>query len=196
MKANRFAASITLTTLMMVIPATAGAQLSTAAMPAVVGQTVWLTSSDGRITKGKVLQQTAESIEVGGDGGATTQLGIADVRRVQSPDSVTNGVVKGALSLGLAGLLIGTIADAGDAVGQVFGSSLVILLGGQVEPIRPSNHYVTGALVGVAAGALLGYALDSGKVKTLYEREDGGLSVAVRPMLSETGNGVGVRVRW
>lgn len=185
----------------MVRPSPAAAQLSSRessidAPPIAVGQKVSITTSDGRKTKGQVMGVSATTLDLGEGGVITTSVAMTDVQRVQAADSVTNGVVTGALTVGLVGLLAGSVADAGNAAGQVFGSAFVILLGGEPEPVRQTNHYLTGAVAGVALGALLGYALDAGREKTLYERQTPGTSVHVRPIVSAAGKGVGVSVRW
>ena len=185
----------------MVRPSPAAAQLSSrdlssSSLQIPVGQKVTVTTADGRIVKGQVLELSPATLNMGQGGERTTSLAIADVRRVQATDSVTDGAIKGALSLGLIGLLAGAWADAGNAVEGLFGGSLVLLLGGEPEPIKEPKHYLTGALVGVGVGALLGYAMDAGKEKTVYERGTLGVSVAVSPIVSAAGNGVGVQVRW
>ena len=154
-----------------------------------------MTTADGRKVKGKVLSLSPTTMDIGGSGVPIASFAIADVRRVQVADSVTNGVVTGALSLGLTGLLAGALADAGNAATDVVGGFVLVLLGAEPPPVKQTNHYVTGAVVGVAVGALLGYAIDAGKEKTLYERE-ATMSVAVRPIVSAAGKGVGVSVRW
>jgi hypothetical protein len=185
----------------MMRPSPAAAQLSsressTVGPPIAVGQKVSITTIDGRKTKGKVMGVSATTLDLGKGEVVTTSVAMTDVQRIQVADSVTNGVVTGALTVGLAGLLAGSFADAGNTVGQVFGGAFTLLLGGEPEPVRQTNHYLTGAVAGVAVGALLGYVLDADREKTIYERQTQGTSVHVRPIVSAAGKGVGVSVRW
>jgi hypothetical protein len=184
----------------MLRPVPAAAQLSrrdlsTGTVSIAVGQKVTVTTEDGRRTNGKVLAVTPTALDIS-VGGETRSLAIADITRVQQSDSTKNGVIKGALSLGLAGFLVGSFVDAGNAAGEAVGSFFVILLGGEPPPIHHTSNYLTGAVVGVAAGGLLGYALDAGHEKTIFERETTGMSVAVRPIVSNAGKGVGINIRW
>ena len=196
MRAHRGFIVVMALVVVMARPSLAAAQLSNRGLGIAPGQKVLITTGDGRTTKGQVISLSPATVEIGEAGVTSTSLAVADVQRVQETDSVTNGVIKGALTLGLAGLIVGGLSDASSALTNGFGNSLVLLLGGQPEPIKQSNHALTGAIAGVAVGSLLGYALDSAKMKTLYEREDGGLAVAVRPIVSAAGKGVGVSVRW
>lgn len=176
-------------------PSVAAAQLSTNELPVAVGKKVTVTTDDGRKTNGEVYNLTPTTMDVS-DGGVIKTFAISDVKRLQERDSTKNGIIKGAIWVGLGGLLVGAVADAGNAVGDIFGGSLVLLLGGEPEPIKGTNHAMTGAVAGVAIGALVGYALDADRMKTLYEREAIGMTVGVRPIVSAAGKGVGVQVRW
>ena len=196
MGANRgfrvLAAGVVMTTM----PALAAAQLSARDLPVAVGQQVWVTAADGRVTKGKVLRLTPATIEIGEGETATANLAFEDVRRIRVPDSVTNGVVTGAISVGLAGLLVGAYADAASVGADILGQSLGVLFGVEPEPVKQTNHFATGTVVGAVLGAALGYAIDSGKAKTVYQRDDTGMTVALRPILSNAGRGLGLRVTW
>lgn len=182
--------------MMTALPAEVAAQPALPGLPVAVGQKVWITSADGRVTKGKVLTLTPATIELGKSDAPTANFEVADVRRIQVADSVRNGVVIGAISLGVAGLLAGSIVDAGDTAGDAFGFLIESLLGLPPQPVRSSHNYRTGALLGVVFGAALGYAIDDAKLKTVYQREDGGMSVSLRPLVAAAGKGVGVRVSW
>jgi hypothetical protein len=185
----------------MMRPSVAAAQLSTRELPlaveqkVAVGQKVTVITQDGGKANGKVLSLTPTTMEIS-DGGRIHRFEIAEVTRVQENDSTKNGIIKGAFWMGLGGFLVGSLADAANAAGDLFGSTFVLLLGGTPPPINETNHAITGAIAGLAAGALFGYAIDAGKERTLYEREAAGLSVAVRPIVSIAGKGIGVQVRW
>ena len=201
MSTNRWTRGVVAVAVMVTWPSLAAAQLSSppSSSPDVsiaVGQKVSVTTTDGRMIKGRVLRLSPTTLDIGEGEVVARSLAMADVRRVQVGDSVKNGVIVGGLSFGLVGLLAGSMADAGNAVGGVFGNGFVVLLGGEPQPVPQTHNYLTGAVVGVAVGALLGYAMDAGKEKTIYERATPGKSVAVRPIVSAAGKGVGVSVRW
>ena len=206
MNAKRWAPVVMALTAIVALPTLAAAQLSgrdlsdrdlsSAHLSIAVGQKVSVTTADGRKIKGKVLSLSPTTLDIGKGGELATSVAIEDVQRVQATDSVTNGVIKGALSLGLAGFLVGSFADAGNAAGQVFGGAFILLLGGEPQPVKQTNHHLTGAVAGVALGALLGYALDAGNEKTIFQRGTLGMKVAVRPIFTAEGKGVGVQVSW
>lgn len=182
-----------------ILPGAAFAQTLQTSLPLDVGQTVRVTSTDGKVTKGKITLLTPFSIILESPGKPSkdpASLAVADVRKIQLPDSVADGVAKGVLVGGLAGWLSGTVFDAGAAIGDAFGTGLGLLFGGKVEPISRSSAAKTGTLLGVFFGGAVGYAIDDGKMKTIYERGDDGLTVSVRPIASAAGKGVGVRVTW
>jgi hypothetical protein len=136
---------------------------------------------------GTVEVVTPAAIEVG-DGTTRTSLATVDVSRIELEDSVKNGVVKGAIIGALVGSFLVVGGTAVDATARVYsGNGDFSTVGEGTE----SAFYTT-----VAIGALLGYVIDVGKVRTLYDREAGGLSVAVRPIVSKAGKGVGINVRW
>lgn len=201
MNARRWAPVVMAWTALVALPTLAAAQLSgsdlsSVSLPVAIGQKVSVTTTDGKIVKGQVLRLSPTTLDIGKGEVLTTSLAMADVQRVQATDSVKNGIIKGAVSLGLAGFLVGSFADASNAVGDVFGSFFVVLLGGEPPPVKNTHHNLTGAVAGIAVGGLLGYALDAGKERTIFERGTLGMSVAVRPIVSAEGKGVGVQVRW
>ena len=186
---RRFIVATSLSVVMM--PSLAAAQPSSAGtpsglLPVAVGQKVSVTTADGKTIRGHVFGISPTTLDIGQGGVVTTSLATADVRRVQVPDSVANGVWTGALTLGLAGAVWGLLGDAtSDLASGIFtGKS------------AGTNYTLIGTLAGASVGALLGYALDSSKVATIYQRDTAGTSVAVRPIVSDAGKGVGVSVRW
>src|SRR5687768_17301698 len=83
-------------------PSPAAAQPSSSSLPVLVGQKVRVTVADGRIITGRVSLLTPASIELAG-----TSIATRDVRRVQVPDSLRDGIEKGAVLCGLLGLTFG-----------------------------------------------------------------------------------------
>jgi hypothetical protein len=155
-------------------------------LPVAVGDKVSVTTTDGRKIKGQVLRLSPTTLDIGKGDGPTTSLAIADVQRVKATDSVNNGMIIGALSFGAVGATWGLLGDTGNDFlsGVITGKS------------SDTNYTLIGTVAGVTLGAFVGYALDAGKEKTIYERGTVGMSVAVRPIVSAAGKGVGVSVRW
>jgi len=178
----------------MMWPATAAAQASIGWLPIDVGQKVTITTANGDTVSGRVVTLTPATVEIR-DGNTIRNLAVADVMRVQETDSVADGVFKGALLGGLGGLLLGGMADAADAAGQVAGGGIGLLFGVEPKPIKSAGHAGSGAITGIIAGALFGAMIDAGKEKTVFERE-AHMSVAVHPIVSNAGSGLGLSVRW
>ena len=170
----------------MIQPSVAAAQSSTAELPIAVGKKITVTTGDGRKTNGKVLSLTPTTVEIGEGEKVKASIALSDVQRVQASDPVNNGVITGALTLGLVGALWGALGDGvSDLASGIFtGKS------------AGTNYTLIGSLAGVGLGAVLGYALDAGKEKTIYDRKSLGMSVQVRPIVSAAGKGLGVSVRW
>jgi hypothetical protein len=166
---------------MTALPAAVTAQTGQDSLPVSIGQKVTVTASDGRIIKGTVSALTPQAIELAG-----TRITVSDVRRVQERDSLANGAGTGALVLGLLGALAGI---AGDSVYDSIGGSL----GGSSSN---GSGFLFGTMIGLASGAAIGAALDASHQKTIYERRDTKMVVAVRPIVSAAGKGLGVQVRW
>ena len=166
-------------------PAWAEAQAPPVELPIGIGQKVRITRGDGKVTTGTIQALTPGTVEVG-KGAARASVAIADVRRIQIPDSVTNGVAIGALTLGLVGGLWGAVGDVG--------TDLVVELTGTKSD--DSSHVLMFAAGGAAVGALLGWAIDAGKMQTIYKRENSGVSVGVHPIASPAGKGIGLSLRW
>jgi hypothetical protein len=170
------------------LPELAVAQTRRFDLPLRVGQRVRITTDDGSKTEGTVIRLTPASVEIG-DGGVTrASLAVADVRRIQTADSVKNGVVIGAVSLGLVG---GLIATVGAAYGELFDSAST----GSPYDIG-AGPFLIGAAAGATVGGLLGQVIDGARVKTIYTRPAAGITFHAGPILSNAGRGVGVRVTW
>lgn len=159
----------------LVIPARAFAETAQATPPVTIGQKVSITVNDGRTIKGTVSQVKPAAVEM-----QEINIPMTDIDRIRVRDSVWDGVGKGA-SLGL---LLGAVA--GVAAGAKWDSN----------NDTSSSDLVVGIGAGVASGAILGAALDALKTRTVYRRAATGTSIDVRPIVSASGWGVGVSVRW
>ena len=158
-------------------PAAVAAQTQQSSLPVSVGQNLKITRNGGRAVEGKVSELAPDSVTLG-----KIRIPVNDIRRVQERDSIGDGAGKGALILGLLGALAGI---AGDAVSDSLGGSS-----------SNGSGFLAGAGIGLAAGAALGAWFDLGRNKSLYERSDRGVSVGLRPIASDAGKGIGVRLRW
>lgn len=168
--------------LLILLPAAAIAQ-SQGELPVSIGQKVRIDLHDGRTVSGKVSGLSPREILMqSGDESTRTPIALADIRRVQERDSVGNGAGTGALILGLLGALVGIAGDS-------FSDSL----GGKSSN---GSGFLAGVGIGLASGAAIGAGLDALSEKTIYERRETPMVVAVRPIVSAAGKGVGVQVRW
>jgi hypothetical protein len=143
------------------------------------GKRVWVTSIDGRERRGTIQSVSNGILEVDVDG-AVTPLLFADIRRIETRG--TPPIVKGALVGAFAG-----------------GIPMVIYMGALCANEGCSGGRVAGYTMGFAAlgagvGALIGAALEP-RPRVLY---DSGRphALAVAPMVSGRGLGVGGAVRW
>jgi len=159
----------------LLLSAAASAQTPTPA----VGRKVWITMADASVHQGTVARVTEEvvTLTVAGD---TVALASRDVRRIEAPDRVSDGVAKGAIGFGLAG---------GLGLG---------LMGGYVCEHNCASYMAKtglfGAAVGAAAGAIVGGLLDAGNParKVIFERT----SLSIAPVITGRSRFVSVVVRW
>jgi len=169
---------------MTAVPVLAAAQTPRISLPVSVGQSVTVTSADGRTLSGKVRRLTPAAMEIEGDG-APTAIAVDDVRRIRVRDSVGDGVAKG-LAVALPVALLRLAAD----------NSWTVLGGGPYSVNKSGKDVIVPMATLVGAGMLIGGFIDSLRLTTIYERSDGGISVSVRPTAATTGLGVGLRLRW
>lgn len=168
---------ITLVTAVLVATAMpAFAQVPDLAM----GRTVWVTTVDGTVHHGKVAGDTRDAITLRLDG-QETAVPRSDVRRIEARDSTADGVVKGAIGLGIVG-----------AAGSGF-LAYATCEGGNCAFYTVKIGLVGGAM-GAAAGAVVGGLIDAaipGR-QVLFERG----SLQITPVLTGASRSVVVRVRW
>jgi hypothetical protein len=143
-----------------------------------VGQTAWITMADGRLWKGRVATISTTTLELT-HAKTTTPLLLADVRKIEAPDRITDGALRGTL-IGMAAGIPAFIAalswddDPGFALMVGFGW--------------------TG--LGAGMGAVVGAIADSfheGR-RTVYDA--GKASVTLSPIVTKKGAGVGATIRW
>ena len=140
-----------------------------------IGERVMVTSTDGSVSSGTVWRLSTASLTLTTRSGERT-LPVNQIRLIRHHDSLTNGIVIGAV--------IGT--------GAMFPLAS-IYLGGDETPEPGTALGLLG--LGAAAGALGGVLVDSLRMRVLY-RAGTPASVAVGPAIVKGGGGVGVTVRW
>jgi hypothetical protein len=163
----------------------AGAQTvppSADAPPAVrVGQTVWVTTADGREVQGKIGSLSATEIGIR-SGGYVTPIRWTTVRLIEEPDSNVDGSAWGALIGALAGGVPAALYMANDAECPC--------------PLRKTKEIVTGfSLVGAGIGTAVGLAVDSlrrGR-RPLYRAS---ATVSLAPVVRPARLGIAAVVRW
>ncbi len=144
-----------------------------------VGQKVWITMADASVHHGTVAQVNAEAVTVVSDG-ASMALATKDVRRIEVPDRVGDGVARGAIGLAIVGGL-GT-GLMGAAVCEFGCLSYAAQMG------------LFGAVTGGAAGAIIGGLLDAANPgrDVLFDRA----SLTIAPVVARRSRSVSVRISW
>jgi hypothetical protein len=145
------------------------------------GQRIWVTTHDGRTLDGYVGDVSSSSIEVVQRSGRAS-VDMARVRRVETPDSVRDGVTRGALA----------------------GAAGVGVFGGIVSTAICECHDAQAALVtmtfaglGAGTGALIGGIIDSfhvGRQTIFGQTKDGTLTIA--PLVTPSHLGAAAAIRW
>ncbi len=75
------------------------------------GQTIWVTTSDGRELSGSVLSVSASALEMTGPGGELS-MPLSDVRTIEARDSLKNGARNGAMIGGVSlGIYLGLLSQ-------------------------------------------------------------------------------------
>lgn len=145
-----------------------------------VGRSIWITTTDGTVHRGKVEDETSDAITLRIDG-AATKVALSSIRRIEARDSVHDGVVKGAVGLGIGGAVgSGYLAYATCEGGNCAFYTLKIGL--------------VGGAIGAAAGAVTGGLIDAvvpGR-QVLFERN----ILTIAPVVTRTSRFVSVQVRW
>lgn len=152
-------------------------------------QTIWVTTSDGLTTRGRLRGWADPAFEWDGpDGPRRVPLGAID--RVEAPDSIRNGLRAGAFGGAIAGGAFATLIAAGLSCTSDCGagySRTRDVLGGTIA----------GALVGAGIGAAAGATLDAlmHRRRVVYART-GVSRVTFAPVVMSGRLGATTIVRW
>jgi hypothetical protein len=145
------------------------------------GQRIWVTTSDGRTLDGYVGDISSSSIEILRESGRES-LDMTQVRRVDTPDSVRDGVTRGAL-IGAAGLGVFT-GILSTSICECHDATAVLVT-------------MTFAGLGAGSGALIGGVIDSFHVgrRTIFDRT-AGTTMTIAPVLTPSHLGAAAAIRW
>lgn len=146
------------------------------------GQHVWVTQSDGVVVEGAIGDLTPSSMEIVRRDGRTS-VEIVRVRKVEIPDSLRDGSVRGTLigaaGFGVYGALIASAICECDDLETAAG--LTILFAG----------------MGAGGGALIGALSDSLHVgrRVILDRSTGA-TISVAPLFGHNRRGAIAAIRW
>lgn len=176
MKRNRRLAVVAFVAGFVLNPAPSAAQVQ-------VGQNIQITTVEGLVAKGKVMSLSPGEMDFRDADGNVVKVAFEGVRQIRVADSRANGFIGGVLAGGaaVAGL------QAVSYIGFVPGAPVVGLYGGNMK---------TGVIAGAIVGGLVGLAIDSKRMTTVYERGDRQVAVKLHPIVSAAGKGIGAQVRW
>ena len=150
------------------------------------GQTVWVTRQDGTVVMGnvKALSETGLTIR---DGSGETSLPLADIRQIDTTDSLTNGIIIGAIPTSL-------LFGFGAGLGASYGS----LASGEPDDGGANRAAIVGLVVGAGVGALIGAVIDRAidGHRVIYRAPRSDTALAIAPMIEPHGAGLRVSLRW
>ena len=177
MNLNRSLAISAVVASVICIPAPADAQVK-------VGQHIQMTTNEGLVARGTVMSLTTDEMDFKNGDGNRSKVALGGVRQIKVIDSKANGFIGGALAGGLA--------VAAVQVGAYYTG---------LSPLVPiasvyGGNLKTGVIGGAIIGGVVGMVIDSGKMKTVYERPDRGMAVKLHPIVTAGGRGIGARVIW
>jgi hypothetical protein len=146
------------------------------------GQKVWVATNDGLEFAGDVVLLTSTTIGLRRHDGVT-MLALAEVRRIDGTDPISDGVWKGALvggaGMGVLGLIAGSeLCDGGTCGGSVLAVGVVA------------------AGVGAGLGALLGAVIDSFHEGRRVIYQPATTAVTLAPIVSPGRAGVSGSITW
>ncbi len=149
-----------------------------------LGQTVWVTASDGREIKGEVVSRSLQGLTVRHAMGAVS-VAMPEIRKIEITDGLGDGIAVGGVTGGITGGVLGFLGGRawceGGADCQVFSS---LLIGG------------LGAGIGTLAGAVVDSFRDTRR--PLYDAASraGKPTIVLSPIVSKDTAGVGGAIRW
>jgi len=176
MKLNCSFAVLALVSWVVFSPAPAAAQVK-------VGQTIQITTDQGLVAMGKVLSLSSGDMDFRDDEGNVATVAFGGLRQIRVVDSKANGFIGGALAGGAAVAALQVVSY----YGFLPGVPVVALYGANLK---------TGVIAGAIVGGFVGLAIDSARMKTVFERGDHQIAVSLHPIVSAAGKGVGASVRW
>jgi hypothetical protein len=149
------------------------------------GTRVWVTTADGREQEGSVASVSPTQLVLRIDA-ASRAIALADVRRIEGRDSLGNGIrnggIAGAAALGGFGLFLShALCESSDGC-----------LRNDLGPLV--RIAALGAGVGMAAGALIDYAIKGRRL--LYASPNSPIVFQVMPQLTAGSLGARVSVTW
>ena len=158
----------------------------TATMPEVkTGQTVWVTRQDGTTIKGKVMAIAETGLQLK-DGDRLLLVPLADVKQVDTSDSLKNGAIIGAIP---TALLFGLGAGTATAYGCLLSEGC---------SDDANSAAVVGLVVGAGVGALIGAGIDRaihGR-RVLYRAAGSRTAFSVAPVVNLRGAGLRLALQW
>lgn len=189
--------SLLIAILLGVLPTVAAAQdapvvLSARPMPHVrPGQTIWVTMSDGRELRGRVVSVSVSTLEMTGPGGGLT-VTISDVGTIEIRDSLKNGARYGAIVGGASlGVFVGLLSEALKCERDC---------GANYSATRQTIAGVSwGIGVGAGAGGLVGLLVDhlvKGRQVVYAAAPPTSVSWTILPVIAEKGLSGHATVRW
>jgi hypothetical protein len=149
------------------------------------GDRVWVTTTSGVETEGRVAgTPTATSLELN-VGGVPRTLRLDEIRRIEGRDSIKNGAIVGAVVGGAAMALLAAwaidLSDEGQGVARE-------------DIVRAITMSSVAAAGGALAGAGIDRAIDGRRL--LYVAPAARAGLRVRPMLSPASSGVRLTLNW
>jgi hypothetical protein len=145
------------------------------------GQRVWVTTADGRVFTGNLVLFTPAGVVVR-KGGADARIEFGDVRRIEVPDRLGNGIRNGAI---VGAVFYGAMSAA------FAGGECDHGCGGVVAFVVVGSAF--GAALGAGIGALVDYLIVGRDV--IYSAPPPA-SVRFAPILAPTRAGMAVRIAW
>lgn len=140
---------------------------------------VWVTTAGGQESKGRLVSFTPERLVVR-VGGADRTINMSDLLRVDTTDSISNGIKTGAI----AGGIFGGLAALGLTTCDGCGGSAVAI-----------GAFAVGfyTLAGAGLGALIDHAIEDRR--PIYTRT-APRQVVIQPLVSRRGGGMQFSIVW